>query len=529
LSGLLHKVHAWATASPTPTASPTSIAPSATPNHAQFPPTVSVDGGVFTAFIDLLDYILPRKHHRREEGDGRRRLQDVDLDESVMDGKLTCKQPRYDADGVVIDNFTLSVVPQWCDLAKYQPQVLGSFGMMDPKTIIIPNYQAFSDLLHYDFPAWYEYLSAFPSCRDGFNRMEYFLHLQSAPINITCGSIPAINGASETFRSLVFQSNEYLEIARLLVNNVTDLDTCKIANADCFDIHEASNVVAQYLGDDGTILVVDQVIQPKAHPLMKFPTVTLCSYIHNHPHLRIFSLLLNISGVSEDLCFVENDDFNFKWHSKTVFAPVDSSFRFLPSNFISYLNTSCVQHNLKALAKYIVLSHFLYGDTYTYDCVLCQFVDTWGNVTQRMQSNSIVTFNHYQQNSNGALLLSFLNEYDPGSAFSAHTLPPWTNIETTTGILHKIDGLLIDGCAQQVILDSVFDFQRNQYHRSDENVWRQLRKCQEENKNPFVKHHHRHNDGESDGDGERRRHEAKPITEVAELYNEFIMKVDHFH
>jgi uncharacterized surface protein with fasciclin (FAS1) repeats len=304
------------------------------------------------------------------------------------------------------------------------------------------------------------------------------------------------------------------------VNNVTDLDTCKVANADCFDINEAPNVVAQYLGDDGNIIIVDKVIQPKAHPLMKFPTVSLCSYIHNHPAMRIFSLLLNISGVSEDLCFLENDDFNFKWHSKTVFAPVDSSFqRLLPSQFISYLNDSCTVHNIRALAKYIVLSHFLHGDTYIYDCTLGQICDTWGSVNQRMQSDSIVTFSRYQRGS--ALSLSFLNEYNPGSTFSAHTIVPWTNIETTTGILHKIDGVLVDSCAQQVI--SGIAFERDKFHRSDEKVWKQLRECQEANENPYVEQHH-HGDEE-----ERRRHEAEPILEVSELYNEFIQKAEFFH
>ena len=42
-----------------------------------------------------------------------------------------------------------------------------------------------------------------------------------------------------------------------------------------------------------------------------------------------------------------------------------------------------------------------------------------------------------------------------GSPFEAQTVPPWTNIETTSGIVHKINNLLIDGLAYTTLAASI--------------------------------------------------------------------------
>ena len=72
------------------------------------------------------------------------------------------------------------------------------------------------------------------------------------------------------------------------------------------------------------------------------------------------------------------------------------------------------------------------------------------------------------------LLLYFNNDYNPSPA-SARTV--LTNIETTTGIVHKIDGLLIDGCAQSAITNGLYgDFIKGRFSILD---------CQCAGGNPF--------------------------------------------
>lgn len=72
------------------------------------------------------------------------------------------------------------------------------------------------------------------------------------------------------------------------------------------------------------------------------------------------------------------------------------------------------------------------------------------------------------------LLLHFNNPFNP-SPWSARTLT--TNIETTTGIVHKIDGLLLDGCASGAATSGLYgDLGAGRFSILD---------CQCANGNPF--------------------------------------------
>ena len=49
--------------------------------------------------------------------------------------------------------------------------------------------------------------------------------------------------------------------------------------------------------------------------------------------------------------------------------------------------------------------------------------------------------------SGGGAILTLGYGPTSGTPFLAHTVPPWVNIETLNGILHRTDNLLIDGLA----------------------------------------------------------------------------------
>jgi hypothetical protein len=79
----------------------------------------------------------------------------------------------------------------------------------------------------------------------GFNRMEYFLQLHSAPINVTCWSVPPHDGATITFRSSVFQAWESLTMGRVYEPGlVWDNRSCEVTGASEFVFHNHTpNVV----------------------------------------------------------------------------------------------------------------------------------------------------------------------------------------------------------------------------------------------------------------------------------------------
>jgi hypothetical protein len=63
-------------------------------------------------------------------------------------------------------------VPEWCALARWQPQVLTTLAALDPVTALLPTHGAFARLHDGSFPAFWSWLASWPSCRGGFNRME---------------------------------------------------------------------------------------------------------------------------------------------------------------------------------------------------------------------------------------------------------------------------------------------------------------------------------------------------------------------
>lgn len=80
--------------------------------------------------------------------------------------------------------FARFAVEEWCTLARFQPHVLASFGIGDPKTLLVPDFFAFLAFSE-RFPAWYEWMASLPPCVSSFNRMAFFLQLVSG-LNRPC-------------------------------------------------------------------------------------------------------------------------------------------------------------------------------------------------------------------------------------------------------------------------------------------------------------------------------------------------------
>ena len=91
-----------------------------------------------------------------------------------------------------------------------------------------------------------------------------------------------------------------------------------------------------------------------------------------------------------------------------------------------------------------------------YECAFQQTLDTWSNITQRTDSNSILTMSQAHA---GGLFLSFTDKYNP-SPFSARTTS--VDCETTTGLVHHISGVLLDGCALKEVLRILYDATNDQ-------------------------------------------------------------------
>ena len=142
------------------------------------------------------------------------------------------------------------------------------------------------------------------------------------PINITCGLVPAKDGATLAFRSSNFQTHEHLQIGRIYEPKlIYDNKSCLVDNPATFNWAPNSTtprVLAQYLGEDGNILVIDQVIAPYAHPLASFPTTNMSVYLSTHH--KLFTQLLTKTGlwpcIVDPTCHTCPD--GHAWESKTV-------------------------------------------------------------------------------------------------------------------------------------------------------------------------------------------------------------------
>ena len=356
-------------------------------------------------------------------------------------------------------------VEEWCTLARFTPQVLAAVGLGDPKTLLIPDLFGFLDWSA-RFPAWFEWLTAFPACVSTFNRMAFFLQLHASWRRVSCATPPAANCSYADFPSAAlprvgsrsyyagrdvdnrpFLTAEKLRIGRLLGPGVRDWSTCRVDTRRHFSFAAAApagpthspSVRAQFLGRDGNILLLDGVMVPTGEPLMAVPTVSALEYVLAHPQLTNFSCLLVRAGLAPFLAlaplysdhllaFVADGDrggganatttgsgrraplaclcadvigapvpasacrailrflYNL-FHSVTLFAPVDAAFARLPPGVLDYL----LDPTNVDLARYVVLTHLLHGQTYLYDCSLADAIRAWRRLEQRTASNSIVT------------------------------------------------------------------------------------------------------------------------------------------
>ena len=152
--------------------------------------------------------------------------------------------------------------------------------------------------------------------------MEYFLQLHSTPINITCGVVPAKDGATVAFRTSNFQTHEPLQIGRIYEPKlIADNASCLVGNPATFSWAPTSStprVLAQFMGSNGNLLVIDQVLAPSSHPLAVFPTTNMSLYLSTHH--KLFTQLLNKTGlwpcVLNPSCDTCPD--GHAWESKTV-------------------------------------------------------------------------------------------------------------------------------------------------------------------------------------------------------------------
>lgn len=250
--------------------------------------------------------------------------------------------------------------------------------------------------------------------------------------------------------------------------------TCVVDNDKYFDPFCRSNahVIWEFAGNNGRIAVIDRVLRPLAHPGARFPEHSLYTLITTHPHLTLFTRLLATAGLLDELRL----GLDPLWRSRTVFAPVDSAFsQFTPGQLAYMLGPAG-----RELAKYIALTHILRGTTYVYTCALKQIALTRGNVTQIMASGVQLVISwvpiittvpvvggtsesaYYDQSASvssttvtdWALTLGFPGWMSLPSW--AQTIPGGTDWEGTTGILHKVDGLLLDSWAWGRLNQGVF-------------------------------------------------------------------------
>jgi len=209
----------------------------------------------------------------------------------------------------------------------------------------------------------------------------------------------------------------------------------------------AARVLAEFRGTDGGhLLVLDQVLFPTGNSLAAFPRKSLAAYIRSHPALTQFRRLLEATGVMACLEVGAGADRapaaagappacegGVPWVSRTLFAPVDAAFASLSPALLAWLFSPLN----RPLARLVALTHVLRGDTYLYTCTLAEAVGVWGPLQQVTESGAFVTV----AGGVGQLALGFGS--GSASPFVARTVSPWTDVETTTGLLHKVDALLI--------------------------------------------------------------------------------------
>lgn len=131
---------------------------------------------------------------------------------------LTCTGKRNETN--ITSPAPIFYVSDWCFLVHLQPQVLAAFATLRSEVIFVPTDAAFQALLR-DFPAFYEWLAALPSCAARFNRMEYFLYAHATSVNVSCYGLRCSNLAtSPPFRTLNAPAWEKLRLALLTTNGV---------------------------------------------------------------------------------------------------------------------------------------------------------------------------------------------------------------------------------------------------------------------------------------------------------------------
>jgi len=209
-----------------------------------------------------------------------------------------------------------------------------------------------------------------------------------------------------------------------------------------FDVtcRSSAHVLWEFLGNNGRVLPISRVMPPLGHAWAAFPRTSLYGAITGHPQLGLFTQLLYNAGLLGDLLLA-----NASWRAKTVFAPLDAAFGQLTQRQLDYLLGPAG----RALARYVALSHVLRGVTYVYSCALAAAAATLGNVTQATESGAQVVVGVARHHGGGddgwVLSLSFPAWMSVPTW--AETAPGGADIETTTGLLHPVGGLLLDSWA----------------------------------------------------------------------------------
>ena len=278
--------------------------------------------------------------------------------------------------------------------------------------------------------------------------MEYLLQLWATPHNISCNDVlkstpvpPHTWPVVEEVSTLNFNADENLIIGGACSSRhgecpaagcYVDVKRCHWRSSqwdDWWGAHPDNawlaplvtpgNVLAEFHGSNGRIMVLDTVPVPQAHPWALFPSSVraprrargtawceavgqltppppppspqdLWELVTCNPYFSKFAQLALLTGVAE-LLEVSNTTSASNFSSLTVFAPSNAAWARLHPSVQAYLFSPAG----RGLATYILLSHVLdwhAGGTYVYTCSLAGLAASWSNVTQHMSSGTNVTF-----------------------------------------------------------------------------------------------------------------------------------------
>ena len=173
--------------------------------------------------------------------------------------------------------------------------------------------------------------------------------------NLSCSTPAPVNGSSVIFNSAAIPftaPGELLKIGRTIESGTVNETTCKVDTATAFSFSDdadppSPNVIAQFTARDGNVLILDDVMDPTAHPLMKFPTCVRVAGMVEKGALAAVAVLTSpvplppLSSV-DLLTFVSEDPNLTNFTSLLVASGVVDLLRiapFFPATLLAYLDS----------------------------------------------------------------------------------------------------------------------------------------------------------------------------------------------